>query len=110
MLEVVPTKAPATQRHNRIAMKELRKAFDRYPIEPFPPKLVYRFVDSRSKKIAPHRELEVLSTAFTKAVEWGLIDRHPFKGQVRLQGQKSEERRGGKDGVSTSRLRWSPYT
>src|SRR3546814_19570692 len=73
-------------------MKELRKAFDRYPIEPFPPKLVYRFVDSRSKKIAAHREIEVLSHAFTKAVEWGLIDRHPFKGQVRLQGEKERDR------------------
>jgi integrase len=28
-----------------------------------------------------------LSHAFTKAVEWGLIDRHPFKGEVRLAGE-----------------------
>jgi hypothetical protein len=30
----------------------------------------------------------VFKHAFTKAVEWGLIRRHPFKGEVRLKGIK----------------------
>ena len=34
----------------------------------------------------------MLSHAFTKAVEWGYIDRHPFKGQVRRQGEKPRDR------------------
>jgi integrase len=34
----------------------------------------------------------VLSHAFTKAVEWGFIDRHPFKGEVRLEGEKARIR------------------
>lgn len=33
-----------------------------------------------------------MSHAFTKAVEWGYIDRHPFKGEVRLQGEKPRNR------------------
>lgn len=41
----------------------------------------------RGGKTAAHREIEVLSHAFTKAVEWGWIDRHPFKGEVRLEGE-----------------------
>jgi len=87
MLEVVPTKAPASQRNNQLAVKQLRKVFEKHPIEPFPPRYVYRYVDQRTKKIAAHREIEVLSHAYTKAVEWGLIDRHPFKGQIHLKGE-----------------------
>nr|VFK15069.1 MAG: hypothetical protein BECKLFY1418C_GA0070996_101255 [Candidatus Kentron sp. LFY] len=33
-----------------------------------------------------------MSHAFTKAIEWGLIDNHPFKGQIRLQGEKPRDR------------------
>lgn len=29
---------------------------------------------------------------FTKAVEWGYVDRHPFKGEIRLTGEKPRER------------------
>jgi integrase len=36
--------------------------------------------------------VDALSHAFTKAVEWGLIARHPFKGEVRLQGDKPRTR------------------
>lgn len=35
---------------------------------------------------------QVLSHAYTKAVEWGYIDRHPFKGEVRLQGERPRDR------------------
>lgn len=38
------------------------------------------------------REIEVLSHAFTKAVQWGYIDRHPFKNEVRLEGEKPRDR------------------
>ncbi|NKF21528.1 integrase [Solimonas sp. C16B3] len=91
-LEVIPAKAAASQESNRYAFKQLRPAFGEMPLTPFPPKLVYKYVDKRSAKIAAHREVEVLSHAFTKAVEWGLIDRHPFKGEVRLKGEKSRSR------------------
>lgn len=33
-----------------------------------------------------------MSHAFTKAVQWGHIDRHPFKGEVRLEGEKPRDR------------------
>ena len=41
---------------------------------------------------AAHREIEVLRHAFTKAVAWGYIDRHPFKGEVRLEGTHPRDR------------------
>lgn len=59
---------------------------------PFSPKLVYQYVDRREYKIAAYREIEILSHAYTEAVEWGYIDRHPFKGEVRLQGEKPRDR------------------
>jgi integrase len=56
------------------------------------PRHVYQYVDGRPHKVAAHREVEVLSHAYTKAVEWGLRDRRPFKGEVRFAGEKPRER------------------
>lgn len=91
-LEVVPTKAPKSQRENARHIEKLRKVFGSMPLEPFKPRLVYLYVDKRDAKVAAHREIEVLSHAFTKAVEWGYIDRHPFKEQVRLKGEPARSR------------------
>jgi integrase len=49
-------------------------------------------VDKSEAKTAAKREIEVLSHALTKAVEWGLIDQHPFKGEVRLKSEKPRSR------------------
>lgn len=104
-MEVVPTKAAASQTGNRNQIIMLRKVFGDHPLVPFAPMLVYQYVDKRSVKkkdpttgrttggrIAAHREIEVLSHAYTKAVEWGYIDRHPFKNEVRLQGERPRDR------------------
>jgi integrase len=90
--EVVPTKAPATQQGNFIQIKKLRSVFGDMPLLPFSPQLIYMYVDKRQHKVAAHREIEVLSHAYTKAVQWGLVDRHPFLGQIRLQGEKPRDR------------------
>ncbi|HEX2542015.1 MAG TPA: hypothetical protein VHM00_13140 [Caldimonas sp.] len=104
-LEVVPKKAVASQIGNQSQLKKVREVFGAMPLLPFRPQLVYQYVDARSRKkkdpetgkvtggkIAAHREIELLSHAYTKAVEWGYIDKHPFKGEVRLQGEPSRER------------------
>jgi integrase len=104
-IEVIPTKAPKTQASNVSSLSGLRKVFGALAIEDIKPQLVYRYVDMRSKKkkdeatgkvtggrTAAHREIEVLSHALTKAVEWGYLDRHPFKGEVRLQGEIPRDR------------------
>jgi integrase len=104
--EVIPTKSPASQVSNRVQMIKVREVFGSMPLrDPFKPQLIYLFVDARSKKrvdpqtkrvkggkVAAHREVELLSHAFTKAVEWGYIDRHPFKEQVRLKGEMPRSR------------------
>lgn len=105
-LEVVPTKAATTQTQNAFAIKELRAKFGDAPIGGVRPRHVYAYVDTRRKTVAnadgsksearaitaAHREIEVLSHAFTKAVEWGYLDRHPFKFEVRLQGEQARTR------------------
>lgn len=104
LLEVVPSKAPKNQTLNALWIKQLRKVFGELTLLPFPPKNVYKYVDLRSRKkknengritggrTAALREVEILSHAYTKAVEWGYIDRHPFKGEVRLEGERPRDR------------------
>lgn len=104
-LEVIPSKAAASQGSNQNQLKMLRKVFGDQPLTPFTPQLIYQYVDKRKVKkkdpitkritggeIAAHREIELLSHAYTKAVQWGYIDRHPFKFEVRLEGEPSRNR------------------
>lgn len=91
-LEVIPKKAVTTQAQNHSAIKPLRIAFGKMTLTDIKPMHVYRYVDKAKGKTGAKREVEVLSHAFTKAVEWGYVDRHPFKGEVRFEGEKSRTR------------------
>ncbi|NYT44571.1 integrase [Alcaligenaceae bacterium] len=112
-LEVVPTKAVSTHEQQAIWIRQLHKVFGAMGLHEMKPRLVYSYVDQRTQKkaetitdettgkertvmrggkVTAHREIELLSHAFTKAVEWGYLDAHPFKGEVRLQGEKSRDR------------------
>lgn len=86
MLEVVPAKAPKTASENMKQIERLRPVFGCVALTDLEPQHVYQYVDKRTAKTAAKREIEVLSHAFTKAVQWGLIKAHPFKGEVRLEG------------------------
>lgn len=111
-LQVVPTKAVSTHEQQAIWIRQLHKVFGKMPITALKPHMVYRYVDERSKKqpeelttstgkkvirmrggkTTAHREKELLSHAFTKAVEWGYINRHPFKGEIELTGIRPRDR------------------
>lgn len=103
-LRVVPEKAVKTRASNAVAIKRLRAVLGNVSITEVKPRLIYQYVEHRSVKhtdeqgrvtggrVAAHREVEVLSHAFTKAVEWGLLDRHPFKGEIELRGEKPRVR------------------
>jgi integrase len=105
-LQVIPAKAPTTRAGNLISVGRLREVFGDLPVAgSIKPQTVYQYVDKCSVKrkdpatgrvtggvITAHRDVEVLSHAFTKAVEWGYIDRHPFKGEVRLEGEAPRTR------------------
>ncbi|MEX3639516.1 hypothetical protein [Paraburkholderia sp. BR14320] len=91
-LEVVPKKEVTSQAHNAVAMKRLRAVLGALPLPSLKPRHVYQCIDKCSAKTAAKREIEVLSHADTKAVEWGYLDRHLFKREVRLEGQKPRTR------------------
>lgn len=92
VLRVVPTKAASTRSGNLVFIKKLREVFGHMPLRAIKPHHVYGYVERRKAKVSAHREIEVLSHAYTKAVEWGLLDKHPFKGEVRLEGSSSRDR------------------
>lgn len=92
LLEVVPKKSPTTQAGNLVFIKTLRTTFGEFKLNEIKPRHVYQYVDKRSAKVSAHREIEVLSHALTKAVQWGYIDRHPFKGEVILEGEVPRSR------------------
>lgn len=95
-LQEVPTKAPATQRGNLDAIKRLRAVFGSFPILDFRPHHAYGYRDRRGKAAptAANRELEVLSHAFTKAIEWGVpLDTHPMiEGKFRKLSRPARDR------------------
>lgn len=91
-LEVVPTDTPHYRTEKQRALKRLRAVFGAQPVLPFPPSRVYKYMTARKAKVAGRREIAVLSHVYTKLVEWGEIDKHPFKGQVRLEGEQPRER------------------
>lgn len=91
-LEVVPTKAVSTQSDNAKYIKKLRHAFGKMRITEPVPKDIYGYIDRSPAKVLARREIALLSHAFTKAVEWGYINRHPFKGQIRLRGETPRQR------------------
>lgn len=92
LLEVVPTKEPSTQRNNRYQAEYLRSVFGSMPINSIEPQHIYQYYEKRGRTVSANREVKLLSHVYTKAVEWGLLSRHPFKGQVRLEGEKPRER------------------
>lgn len=84
-IEVIPTKAPKSQESNLYSIKVLMPVFGSMAITAIKPMHVYKFMDLRSKqgKTAANRDLEVLSHAFSKAIEWGLCETHPIKQKVK---------------------------
>lgn len=86
-IEVIPHKAPKTQQENiRYAEKLCRVFGYDTPVNALTPSHAYGYYNHSQAKTLARRELALLFHAYTKAVEWGIIDRSPFKGQVRLTG------------------------
>lgn len=97
-LEVVPKKDVSSHQTQQIQIKQLHEIFGEMPLSALKPRHVYQYIEKRKVKYtddkgrkrggmtAAERETEILSHAFTKAVEWGYIDKHPFKGEVRIEG------------------------
>lgn len=70
--EIIPSKKPRTQSDNRKELKQLRKSFEKAPIDSITPQVVAQYRDARTAKVRANREIALLSHMFTIAREWGL--------------------------------------
>jgi integrase len=91
-LEVIPTKAPSTQTQNLAGLKNIREKFASAPLDGIKPTHIYQYLDWRPAKTSAKREIEILSHALTKAVEWGYIEKHPFAWQLRIESDAPRTR------------------
>lgn len=108
-LEVIPTKKAITGNENRRQIAKLRPAFGAMSVHDLEPHHVYKYLDLRTAKVAGKREIETLSHVFTKAVEWGVIKAHPFKGEVRITGVKKARTRYIEDWEIVEALSLKPH-
>lgn len=89
---MVPGKSPKVAADNLRSIVWLRKVFGEVALTEIRPQHIYQYAERRGKRTAAKREIEILSHAFTKSVEWGYLPRHPFKGEVRIKGNQPRDR------------------
>ncbi|TEP56561.1 integrase [Pseudomonas aeruginosa] len=70
--DIIPGKAPRTQKDNLAELKRLRLAFDGAPVEAITPAMIAQYRDAREAKTRANREIALLSHVFNMAREWGL--------------------------------------
>lgn len=79
--DVIPGKAPRTQKDNLMELKQLRKVFDDAPIDALTPAMIAQYRDARKAKVRANREIATLSHVFNMAREWGLTaSQNPCQG------------------------------
>lgn len=79
--EVIPTKAPATQRDNLANLKQLRRVFGSAPADAITPHHIAQYRDRRSAKVRANREIALLSHVLNRAREWGFSSKdNPARG------------------------------
>lgn len=103
-LEVLPTKAKNTQDVQILFARQIKSVFGKLRLADIEPRDIYKYIDMRSKKtrnkdgkerggqVTARREIALLSHAYTKAVQWGYVRSHPFKGEIRLDGERPRTR------------------
>lgn len=94
-MQVLPAKAWKSRESNQISIGRLRKVFGAVPIGAIEPHHAYKYIHRVTEKhgaTSARRDWEVLRHAYTKAVEWGLVKRHPLIDQVKLAKPKPRER------------------
>lgn len=83
--EVIPTKAPRTQRDNHKELKRLREVFDQ--MHPLEIRTIHcqQYLDLRGKqsKTQANHEINLLSSIFRYAKRWGVVDANPVQGVER---------------------------
>lgn len=86
--DIIPKKAPRTQKDNRAELKHLRKGFEGAPVDAITPSMVAQYRDARTAKTRANREIALLSHVFNMAREWGFTDRENPCAGVRKNKEK----------------------
>ena len=86
--DIVPKKAPRTQKDNKAEFKHLRNGFDTAPIDAITPSMVAQYRDARTAKTRANREIALLSHVFNMAREWGFTDKENPCAGVRKNKEK----------------------
>lgn len=84
-LEVLPSKALATQKNEQTYIGRLREVFYDVPVTKVEPQHVYKLMDAAAIKhggTTANHTVALLSHVFTKGIEWGACHSHPIKGKV----------------------------
>lgn len=105
LIRIVPEKAVVSHSTNASFVKQLKIVFGGMRISEIRPRHVYQYIEMRRVKskdavtgkekgglTVAQREIEVLSHAYTQAVMWGWIDKHPFKGELEIKGNAPRDR------------------
>ncbi|HHW4681973.1 MAG TPA: tyrosine-type recombinase/integrase [Xylella sp.] len=91
--EVIPAKAPRTQKGNRSCLSTLRKVFDAVNIDTVTPQHIAQYRDKRGIKapVAGNREIALFSHMWNMAREWGYtVKENPVRG-VRKNKEKPRD-------------------
>lgn len=86
--DIIPKKAPRTQKDNKAELKHLRKGFEAAPIDAITPSMVAQYRDARTAKTRANREIALLSHVYNMAREWGFTDRENPCAGVRKNKEK----------------------
>lgn len=89
--EVIPTKAPRTQKDNLGEIRYLRPFFGAMAIDAVSPIHVAQYRDARTAKTRGNREVALLSHAYSKACEWGLVQSNPCR-EVKRNRERPRDR------------------
>lgn len=96
-IEILPTKAEATQREYARYIKRLREVFgDSRLIGGVRRSDVAQYLDRRSAKIEGNREIACLSSVYRSAITWGWCDENPCAGAPR-NSEKTKPKRAPTD-------------
>jgi integrase len=94
-IKVISQKAISTREREIRLLPYIRCVFGKMPINALKAKHVYRFktlAGEKHGKASANRMISILSHAYTMAIEWGLCDQHPVKGNVVKFGIKPRDR------------------
>ena len=80
--DVIPTKAPRTQKDNLKELKKLRGVFDEMHPAEVTTQHCQQYLDIRGKqsRVQANHEINLLSHIFRKAMQWGVVNTNPVKG------------------------------